>query len=53
MDGTLADTEEIHRQAFNSAFDEFKLGYASALTVILFLILLTVSGLQLWLMRKK
>ena len=25
MDGTLADTEEIHRQAFNSAFDEFKL----------------------------
>ncbi len=25
MDGTLADTEEIHRQAFNSAFDEFNL----------------------------
>jgi multiple sugar transport system permease protein len=38
---------------YEYAFDEFKLGYASALTVILFLILLTVSGLQLWLMRKK
>ncbi len=25
MDGTLADTEEIHRQAFNSAFDEFEI----------------------------
>jgi HAD superfamily hydrolase (TIGR01509 family) len=24
MDGTLADTEEIHRQAFNAAFDEFR-----------------------------
>ena len=25
MDGTLADTEEIHRQAFNAAFDEFRI----------------------------
>lgn len=25
MDGTLADTEEIHRQAFNTAFNEFKI----------------------------
>ena len=25
MDGTLADTEEIHRQAFNAAFDEFNI----------------------------
>ena len=24
MDGTLADTEDIHRQAFNLAFTEFK-----------------------------
>ncbi len=25
MDGTLADTEEIHRQSFNTAFEEYKL----------------------------
>jgi HAD superfamily hydrolase (TIGR01509 family) len=25
MDGTLADTEEIHRQAFNTAFAEFRI----------------------------
>ncbi len=27
MDGTLADTEEIHRQAFNLAFDDFNLDW--------------------------
>lgn len=27
MDGTLADTEEVHRQAFNQAFEEFALGW--------------------------
>ena len=27
MDGTLADTEDIHRQAFNRAFAEFDLGW--------------------------
>jgi len=27
MDGTLADTEEIHRQAFNRAFAEFDFGW--------------------------
>jgi HAD superfamily hydrolase (TIGR01509 family) len=27
MDGTLADTEEIHRQAFNLAFGEFRLDW--------------------------
>lgn len=27
VDGTLADTEEFHRQAFNEAFDEFDLGW--------------------------
>ena len=26
VDGTLANTEEIHRQSFNAAFDEFGLG---------------------------
>jgi HAD superfamily hydrolase (TIGR01509 family) len=28
VDGTLADTEETHRQAFNAAFLEFRLPYA-------------------------
>ena len=27
VDGTLANTEETHRQSFNSAFDEFGLGF--------------------------
>lgn len=27
VDGTLANTEETHRQAFNAAFDEFKLDF--------------------------
>ena len=27
MDGTLADTEEVHRQAFNQAFSEFQLDW--------------------------
>ncbi len=27
MDGTLADTEEVHRQAFNLAFDDFNLDW--------------------------
>ena len=25
VDGTIADTEEIHRQAFNQAFSDFNL----------------------------
>ena len=51
--GPLNATKPLVLMIYEYAFDEFKLGYASALTVILFLILLTVSGLQLWLMRKK
>ena len=27
VDGTIADTEEIHRQAFNQVFDEFNLDW--------------------------
>ena len=27
MDGTIADTEDIHRQAFNTAFDELKVSF--------------------------
>ena len=28
VDGTLADTEELHRQAFNQAFKECRLGWS-------------------------
>jgi HAD superfamily hydrolase (TIGR01509 family) len=27
VDGTLADTEEVHRQAFNGAFEHYRLGW--------------------------
>ena len=27
VDGTIADTEEIHRQAFNQAFSDFNLNW--------------------------
>jgi len=42
MDGTLADTEEIHRQSFNSAFDEF--GIACHWSQTEYKELLSVSG---------
>ncbi len=51
--GPLNSTKPLVLMIYEYAFDEFKLGRASALTVILFLILLVVSLVQLWLMRKK
>ena len=51
--GPLNSTKPLVLMIYEYAFDEFKLGYASALTVILFLILMVISVLQLWLMRKK
>ena len=50
--GPLNSTKPLVLMIYEFAFDEFKLGRASALTVILFLILLFVSIVQLWLMRK-
>jgi len=50
--GPLNSTKPLVLMIYEYAFDEFKLGRASALTVILFLILLVVSLVQLWLMRK-
>ena len=51
--GPLNSTKPLVLMIYEFAFDEFKLGRASALTVILFLLLLTVSLLQLWFMRKQ
>ena len=51
--GPLNTTKPIVLMIYEFAFDEFKIGRASALTVILFVILLVISMFQLWLMRKK
>ena len=51
--GPLNSTKPLVLMIYEFAFDEDKLGRASALTVILFLLLLTVSLLQLWFMRKQ
>ncbi len=50
--GPLNSTKPLVLLIYEYAFDEFKLGRASAVTVILFLILLVISLVQLWLMRK-
>ena len=49
--GPLNSTKPLVLMIYDFAFDEYKLGRASALTVILFLLLLFVSLLQLWLAR--
>ena len=51
--GPLNSTKPLVLMIYEFAFDEYKLGRASALTVILFLLLLTVSLIQLWFMRKQ
>ena len=51
--GPLNTTKPLVLMIYEFAFDEFKLGRAAALTVILFVILLVISMFQLWLMRKK
>jgi len=51
--GPLNATKPLVLMIYDFAFDEFKLGRASALTVILFLLLLFVSILQLWLARNR
>ena len=51
--GPLNATKPLVLMIYDFAFDEFKLGRASALTVVLFLLLLFVSLLQLWLARNR
>ena len=50
--GPLNSTKPLVLMIYESAFDEFRMGYAAALTIVLFFILLVVSLLQLSLMRK-
>ena len=50
--GPLNSTEPLVLMIYQTAFSSFDMGYAAAQTVVLFVILLAVSLLQLWLLRK-
>ncbi len=50
--GPLNSTEPLVLMIYQTAFTSFDMGYAAAQTVVLFVILLLVSLLQLWLLRK-
>lgn len=49
--GPLNSTKPLVLMIYDTAFNSFDMGYASAQTVVLFLILLVVSLLQLWILR--
>ena len=51
--GPLNSTKPLVLQIYQSAFTDFDMGYAAAQTVVLFLILLTVSLFQLYLLRDR
>lgn len=51
--GPLGSTKPLVLMIYQTAFSSFQMGYASAQTVVLFTILLAVSLLQLWVMRKR
>ncbi len=51
--GPLNATKPIVLYIYESAFDSFDMGYATAQTVILFLMLLFITLLQLWYLRQK
>ncbi|ADO43186.1 carbohydrate ABC transporter permease [Ketogulonicigenium vulgare] len=51
--GPLNATKPLVMLIYQTAFSSFRMGYASAQTVILFLVLLLISLLQLWLLRDK
>ncbi len=51
--GPLNSTKPIVLYIYESAFDSFDMGYATAQTVILFLMLLFITLLQLWYLRQE
>lgn len=51
--GPLNATKPIVLYIYESAFDSFEMGYATAQTVILFFMLLLITLLQLWYLRHK
>ena len=51
--GPLNATKPIVLYIYEAAFDSFEMGYATAQTVVLFLMLLLITLLQLWYLRQK
>lgn len=51
--GPAFSTSTLVYYIYHSAFENFRMGYASAIAVVLFFILLVLSVLQLWLLRSK
>lgn len=51
--GPLGSTKPLVLMIYQTAFSSYEMGYASAQTVVLFVILLVISLLQLWIMRDK
>lgn len=51
--GPLNATKPLVLYIYETAFRSYELGYAAAQTVVLFVVLLAISLVQLWLMRKR
>ena len=51
--GPLNATTPMVLYIYRTAFKTFQMGYASALTVVLFLVMLAVTLLQLWVARRR
>lgn len=51
--GPLGSTKPLVMLIYETAFSSYAMGYAAAQTVVLFAILLVVSLIQLWILRKK
>lgn len=51
--GPLASTRPLVLSIYNSAFKDFDMGYATAQTMVLFVVLLVITVVQLRLMRAK
>lgn len=51
--GPGGSTQTIALDIYNDAFGSFRYGYASAKSVILFLMVAAVTLVQLWITRKK
>lgn len=51
--GPLGSTKPLVMMIYQTAFQSYQMGYAAAMTVVLFTILLVISLVQLWLMRAR
>lgn len=51
--GPINSSESLVLYIYLTAFNDFRMGYASAMSVVLLLIILAVTLLQLWLLRQR